>query len=144
MKMLFFVISKIEFIQLYHFQDLYNKTVRFPLTISRDEILITVTNLQFFQLRSRRAFTKTISQQGRYPVPRDAQQAEIAEDLQCFTRKFFQIAVYYIKLLKSSVHAKKTVLFDQSQWRIDKFEYSHIQWIQSGPVESYCQLIKME
>ena len=48
MKMLFFVISKIEFIQLYHFQDLYNKTVRFPLTISRDKILITVTNLQFF------------------------------------------------------------------------------------------------
>ncbi|KYQ53054.1 hypothetical protein ALC60_07782 [Trachymyrmex zeteki] len=66
-------------------------------------------------------------------MPRDAQQAKIAEDLQCFTRKFFQIAVYYIKLLKSSVHAKKTVLFDQSQWRIDELKHSHIQWIQSGP-----------
>jgi len=97
--------------------------------IPLDEIMITVTNLQFFQLRSHCAFTETISRQSRYPMPRDTQQAEIAENLQCFTRKFFQVAVYYIELLKSSINAEEAMLFDQSQWRVDKLQHSHIQRI---------------
>ncbi|EZA50724.1 hypothetical protein X777_10774 [Ooceraea biroi] len=65
-------------------------------------------------------------------MTRDAQQAEITEDLQCFTREFFQIAVHHVELLKGPVHAEETVLLDQLQWRVDKFQYSHVQWIQSG------------
>lgn len=53
-----------------------------------DEIVFTVTNLQFFQFCSRRAFTETISWQSRHPVAGDAQQAKIAENLQCFSWKF--------------------------------------------------------
>lgn len=112
--------------------------MHFLLTIPRDEMMITVTNLQFFQLRSCRAFTETISKQGRYPMPRDAQQAEIAKDLQCFARKFFQIAIYHVELLKSSVHAEEAMLFDQSQRRVDELQHPHIQRIQSGPVKSHC------
>lgn len=113
--------------------------MHFLLTIPRDEMMITVTNLQFFQLRSCRAFTETISKQGRYPMPRDAQQAEIAKDLQCLARKFFQIAIYHVELLKSSVHAEEAMLFDQSQRRVDEFQHPHIQRIQSGPVKSHCK-----
>lgn len=71
-------------------------------------------------------------------MPRDAQQAEIAEDLQCLARKFFQVAVCHVELLKSSVHAEEAMLFDQPQRRVDELQHPYIQRIQGGPVKSYC------
>jgi len=67
----------------------------------------------------------------------DAQQAEITEDLQCLARKFFQVTVHHVELLQGPIHPEEAVFFDQFQWRINKFQYPHVQWIQSGPVKSY-------
>lgn len=66
----------------------------------------------------------------------DTQDTEIPQDLQCLPRELLQSAVYHIKLLQSSIYAKKAVLLDQSQRSVDEPQHSNVQRIESGSIKT--------
>ena len=65
-----------------------------------------------------------------------AQDTEIPQNLQRLVRELFQDAVYHVQLLQRPVHAEKAVLLDQSERGVDELEYSNIEGIECGPVET--------
>lgn len=96
----------------------------------------TVADLQFLDFRGSPTIGEAVTRHGDDPMTGDAEDAQIAENLQRLPRELLQRAVRHVELLERPVHPEETVLLDQSQRGVDEPQNSDIQGIKRRPVKT--------